>query len=109
MLTVRSQCKVMRLISYYQQILPLEVISSTRGKSSADVYLPVFDTIVQIIALHLAMTMGGAEFYPSCTQILIGGNGNTQPDSTVSFPGAYHDDDPGIYVPNVRPGPNFAF
>lgn len=64
--------------------------------------LMVIHINVQIIALHLAMTMGGAEFYPSCTQILIGGNGNTQPDSTLSFPGAYHDDDPGIYVPNVR-------
>lgn len=45
--------------------------------------------------------MGGAEFYPSCTQVLIGGSGNTQPDITVSFPGAYHDDDPGIYDPDV--------
>ncbi|KAI0075703.1 hypothetical protein K474DRAFT_1366211 [Panus rudis PR-1116 ss-1] len=55
----------------------------------------------EIIALHLAVTMGGAEFYPSCTQIQIGGNGDGKPDSTVSFPGAYSDSDPGIYDPNI--------
>lgn len=46
--------------------------------------------------------MGGAEFYPACIQVNIGGNGNGAPQSTVSFPGAYKDDDPGIYDPNVR-------
>jgi hypothetical protein len=55
----------------------------------------------EIIALHLAVTLGGAEFYPSCTQILVGGSQTGTPDQTVSFPGAYNDNDPGIYDPNV--------
>ncbi|KAH9952641.1 glycosyl hydrolase family 61-domain-containing protein [Russula dissimulans] len=55
----------------------------------------------EIIALHLAMTLGGAEFYPSCTQIRIGGSQTGTPNQTVSFPGAYSDNDPGIYDPDV--------
>ncbi|KAI0757721.1 glycosyl hydrolase family 61-domain-containing protein [Daedaleopsis nitida] len=57
----------------------------------------------EIIALHLAVTKGGAEFYPSCTQVRIGGNGNGTPssDETVTFPGGYSDTDPGIFDPTV--------
>ena len=55
----------------------------------------------EIIALHLAVNQGGAEFYPSCTQIEVGGSQTGTPDQTVSFPGAYSDNDPGIYDPNV--------
>ena len=50
----------------------------------------------EIIALHLAQTQGGAEFYPSCTQIMVGGSQTGTPNQTVSFPGAYSDTDPGI-------------
>ena len=57
----------------------------------------------EIIALHLATQKGGAEFYPSCQQIKVGGSGTGVPtkDELLSFPGAYSDDDPGIYTPNV--------
>lgn len=55
----------------------------------------------EILALHLAVSMGGAEFYPSCTQVQIGGNGSGKPNATVSFPGAYSDSDPGIYDPTI--------
>ena len=55
----------------------------------------------EIIALHLAMTLGGAEFYPSCTQIRVGGSQTGTPNQTVSFPGAYNDNDPGIYDPSM--------
>ena len=57
----------------------------------------------EIIALHLANEMGGAEFYPSCSQLKISGTGTGVPASNelVSFPGAYSDTDPGIYVPQV--------
>jgi hypothetical protein len=55
----------------------------------------------EIIALQLAVSVGGAEFYPSCTQLLVGGSGNGQPNATVTFPGAYSDTDPGIYDPDV--------
>lgn len=52
----------------------------------------------EIIALHNGETQNGAEFYPSCTQVKIGGSGSGTPDATVSFPGAYNADDKGILV-----------
>ena len=57
----------------------------------------------EIIALHLAEKVGGAEFYPSCTQVKVGGSGNGTPKSSelVSFPGGYSDTDPGIVGGNV--------
>ncbi|KAI0735992.1 glycosyl hydrolase family 61-domain-containing protein [Earliella scabrosa] len=58
----------------------------------------------EIIALHLAVSKGGAEFYPSCTQVRVGGNANGKPDDTVTFPGGYSDNDPGIFVPGVFDG-----
>ena len=62
----------------------------------------------EIIALHSAVTVGGAEFYPSCTQVRIGGSQSGTPNQTVSFPGAYNDNDPGIYVPNIyAPGASY--
>ncbi|KAH9847102.1 glycosyl hydrolase family 61-domain-containing protein [Lenzites betulinus] len=64
----------------------------------------------EIIALQLAVSMGGAEFYPSCTQVRVGGTGNGAPNATVSFPGAYTDSEPGIYDPNVyNPGSSYTF
>ena len=67
----------------------------------------------EIIALHLADQPGGAEFYPACTQINVGGSqsGAPSPNELVRFPGAYSDNDPGILVnafddtPYVFPGP----
>ncbi|KAF8205962.1 glycosyl hydrolase family 61-domain-containing protein [Mycena galopus ATCC 62051] len=68
----------------------------------------------EIIALHLATTLGGAEFYPSCSQIRVGGSGTGAPtqDELVNLPGAYSDTDPGILVPdvfNVGPVPSYTF
>ena len=42
---------------------------------------------------------GKAEFYPGCAQIRIGGSQTGKPDDNelVSLPGAYHDNDPGLY------------
>lgn len=47
----------------------------------------------EIIGLHIADVVGGAEFYPSCTQIRVSGNQTGLPNSnsTVSLPGAYVD------------------
>ena len=58
----------------------------------------------EIIALHQANVLQGAQFYPSCTQLRVGGNETGIPDAQnlVSLPGAYHDDDPGLYDPNVN-------
>ena len=65
----------------------------------------------EIIALHLGNVMGGAEFYPSCSQIIVGGSGTGQPsdDELVSLPGAYSDSDPGIYVPSVSRQSSYIF
>ncbi|CDO75943.1 Auxilliary Activities Family 9 protein [Trametes cinnabarina] len=52
----------------------------------------------EILALHTAMSAGGAEFYPSCTQLKVSGSATGTPNQTVSFPGAYHDTDPGILI-----------
>ncbi|KAI0694067.1 glycosyl hydrolase family 61-domain-containing protein [Cytidiella melzeri] len=66
----------------------------------------------EIIALQLAMSVGGAEFYPSCSQLKVGGSGTGVPDSSelVSFPGAYSDNDPGILDTDVyTPGAAYTF
>jgi len=54
----------------------------------------------EILGLHLANQAGGAEFYPSCIQIDVGGSqtGAPSPNELVRFPGAYKDTDPGILV-----------
>ncbi|KAF5309504.1 hypothetical protein D9619_012340 [Psilocybe cf. subviscida] len=72
----------------------------------------------EIIALHLATSMGGAEFYPACIQLTVGGSQSGAPASSdlVSIPGAYKDSDPGIFDPSVFdtnapytfPGPKIA-
>jgi len=66
----------------------------------------------EIIALHLAQSIGGAEFYPACIQLNVTGSGNAVPKSSdlLSFPGAYSATDPGIYVPDVYdPGSSYTF
>jgi hypothetical protein len=61
----------------------------------------------EIIALHLGGDVGGAEFYPSCSQIRLSAPKNPStaslPTDTVTFPGGYSDNDPGILV-NVFAG-----
>ncbi|KAG6872078.1 hypothetical protein C0995_013296 [Termitomyces sp. Mi166 len=66
----------------------------------------------EIIALHLGNTLGGAEFYPSCSQFTVGGSQTGAPTTKelVSFPGAYSDNDPGIFDPDVfNPGSPYTF
>ena len=50
----------------------------------------------EIIALHLAVTVGGAEFYPFCTEFET-----TSPNQTASILGAYTYSDPSIYYPII--------
>ncbi|KIP02409.1 carbohydrate-binding module family 1 protein [Phlebiopsis gigantea 11061_1 CR5-6] len=52
----------------------------------------------EVIALHVASSVGGAQFYMSCFQVNVGGSGTATPSSTVSFPGAYSATDPGILI-----------
>ncbi|QRW03289.1 glycoside hydrolase family 61 protein [Ceratobasidium sp. AG-Ba] len=65
----------------------------------------------EVIALHVASSVGGAQFYMSCYQLQVTGGGSASP-STVKFPGAYKATDPGIlfnlygsYTTYTVPGP----
>lgn len=53
---------------------------------------------VEQIALHVAQSVGGAQFYFSCGQITITGGGSGTPGPLVAFPGAYGPTDPGILI-----------
>lgn len=57
----------------------------------------------ELISLQLAVSVGGAEFYPACIQLSIGGSGTGAPQSSevCKFPGCYSDTDSGIYDPNI--------
>lgn len=56
-----------------------------------------------MIALHEADAkftdnpIRGAQFYPNCVQLMVGGNGTVELPEGVSFPGAYSFDDPGVH------------
>ncbi|KAG8934292.1 hypothetical protein FRC03_002725 [Tulasnella sp. 419] len=68
---------------------------------------------IEHIALHSASSYPGAQFYIACGQIKITGNGGGNPGPTVSIPGVYTGQEPGIkiniYYPipatYVQPGP----
>ncbi|TVY85733.1 putative endo-beta-1,4-glucanase D, partial [Lachnellula willkommii] len=51
----------------------------------------------EVIALHVASSSGGAQFYMTCYQLTVTGGGSASP-SLVSFPGAYQATDPGILI-----------
>ncbi|KJA26910.1 carbohydrate-binding module family 1 protein [Hypholoma sublateritium FD-334 SS-4] len=51
----------------------------------------------EVIALHVASSVGGAQFYPECFQLNIAGTGTATPP-TVKFPGEYSATDPGILI-----------
>ncbi|KAI0090414.1 glycosyl hydrolase family 61-domain-containing protein [Irpex rosettiformis] len=51
----------------------------------------------EVIALHVASSVGGAQFYMSCFQLQVGGSGSVTP-AGVKFPGAYSASDPGILI-----------
>ncbi|KAG9013515.1 hypothetical protein FRB94_002109 [Tulasnella sp. JGI-2019a] len=50
------------------------------------------------IALHVASTYGGAQFYIGCGQINVTGGGSGKPTNLVAFPGAYTGYEPGILI-----------
>ncbi|KAF8988416.1 glycosyl hydrolase family 61-domain-containing protein, partial [Cyathus striatus] len=47
------------------------------------------------LALHVAGSVGGAQFYPACYQVNVAGSGTAEPP-TVKIPGAFSATDPGI-------------
>ncbi|KAH6911459.1 glycoside hydrolase family 61 protein [Coprinopsis sp. MPI-PUGE-AT-0042] len=58
---------------------------------------------VELIALHAASILQGAQFHMGCAQIKVSGSGDVIPADTVSFPGAYTARDPGILI-SLFPG-----
>ncbi|THH29747.1 hypothetical protein EUX98_g4437 [Antrodiella citrinella] len=50
------------------------------------------------IALHVASTYGGAQFYIGCAQINVVNGGNGTPGPLVSIPGVYTGYEPGILI-----------
>jgi len=61
---------------------------------------------VEQIALHMASTPNQAQFYISCSQIEITGDGGGTPGPLVALPGAYKSNDPGILVNLYSMQPN---
>ncbi|KAI1826778.1 glycoside hydrolase family 61 protein [Xylaria intraflava] len=53
---------------------------------------------VEIIALHSAYASKGAQFYLSCAQLRVSGDGTFTPSETFPFPGTYEQDDPSILI-----------
>jgi len=51
----------------------------------------------EVIALHVASSSGGAQFYPACFQLSVTGSGSGSPP-TVKIPGVYNAQDPGILI-----------
>ncbi|KAF9447739.1 lytic polysaccharide monooxygenase [Macrolepiota fuliginosa MF-IS2] len=51
----------------------------------------------EVIALHVASSAGGAQFYPACFQLSVTGSSSGSPP-TVKIPGAYSAQDPGILI-----------
>jgi|TARA_R110002003_G_scaffold998_1_gene21941 hypothetical protein len=47
----------------------------------------------EILGLHVAGTRMGAQFYPACVQLKIGGSGTKGLPAGVGLPGAYNPDD----------------
>ncbi|KAF1973745.1 hypothetical protein BU23DRAFT_464059 [Bimuria novae-zelandiae CBS 107.79] len=59
----------------------------------------------EMLALHGAQTVGGAQFYIGCAQLKITGTGKAGAcGPTIELPGAYKAEDPNIYIPNVYNG-----
>ncbi|EIM86332.1 uncharacterized protein STEHIDRAFT_139981 [Stereum hirsutum FP-91666 SS1] len=61
---------------------------------------PTGQYIVRIehIALHVASTYGGAQFYIACGQVEVTDGGSGTPGPLVAFPGAYTGYEPGILI-----------
>ncbi|KII94695.1 glycoside hydrolase family 61 protein [Plicaturopsis crispa FD-325 SS-3] len=78
-----------------------DVVNANNGKHSVVIpsSLPAGEYLLraEIIALHVAETYPGAQFYIGCAQVSISGGGSASPP-TVALPGAYHSTDPGITI-----------
>nr|4B5Q_A Chain A, GLYCOSIDE HYDROLASE FAMILY 61 PROTEIN D [Phanerodontia chrysosporium]4B5Q_B Chain B, GLYCOSIDE HYDROLASE FAMILY 61 PROTEIN D [Phanerodontia chrysosporium] len=53
---------------------------------------------IEQIALHVASSYGGAQFYIGCAQLNVENGGNGTPGPLVSIPGVYTGYEPGILI-----------
>ncbi|KAK6539148.1 hypothetical protein TWF694_009392 [Orbilia ellipsospora] len=53
---------------------------------------------VESIALHIAFLEGQHEFFGACAQLKVTNGGIGRPGPFASFPGAYTDDEPGLFL-----------
>jgi len=60
---------------------------------------------IEQLALHVASTVGGAQWYISCAQVVVTGSGGGNPDATFLIPGGYDASDPGILIDIYYPIP----
>jgi hypothetical protein len=69
--------------------------------------LPSGDYLIRVedIALHVASTFGGAQFYISCAQVTVTGGGSGTPKPLVAIPGVYTGNEPGILIDIYYPIP----
>jgi hypothetical protein len=58
---------------------------------------------IEHIGLHVAQSVGGAQFYISCGQLTVTGGGSGSPTPLVAFPGAYVATDPSILIDIYSP------
>ncbi|KAF7853062.1 hypothetical protein EAF04_010801 [Stromatinia cepivora] len=62
----------------------------------------------EMLALHGAQTVGGAQWYIGCAQLSITGTSGDSCGPSIELPGAYNATDPSIYIPNVYNGFNIS-
>ncbi|KAJ7101358.1 glycosyl hydrolase family 61-domain-containing protein [Mycena belliarum] len=60
---------------------------------------------VEHIALHVASSFGGAQFYIACAQVEVTNGGTGTPGPLVEFPGEYTGNEPGILIDIYYPIP----
>ncbi|KAF8592296.1 lytic polysaccharide monooxygenase [Ramaria rubella] len=78
-----------------------DVVNANAGKHSFVIpkSIPSGDYLIrgEIIALHVAETYPGAQFYIGCLQVTVAGGGSGSP-TKIALPGAYKPTDPGITI-----------
>ncbi|KAJ3476146.1 hypothetical protein NLI96_g11364 [Meripilus lineatus] len=89
------------LINPTSQQWATDIVNANGGKHSVVIpsSLPAGQYLLraEIIALHVAQSYPGAQFYIGCAQVNISGGGSANPPK-IAIPGAYKSSDPGITV-----------
>lgn len=90
------------LISASSQTWASDIVNANGGKHSLVIpkCIPTGQYLLRVesIALHVAQSYPGAQFYLGCAQLNISGGGSGSPSPLVAFPGAYKGSDPGVTV-----------